>query len=202
MKPVWATRTGTSLSGAFAAFSETTQDDLPYLQDDVTGSIAHVLGLQHVGLLDAAAARSLVAGLQDVLAQHNAGTFSLDAGLEDVHMNIEAHLTAALGDVGKRLHTGRSRNDQVATCITLHARRQVLSGLAALGKAQQALVGLAAQHQATPWVARTHGQPAQPATLGFLFMAHAFRLQSVQDQGCFALQQIDESPLGLSLIHI
>src|SRR5207247_644819 len=99
---------------------------------------------------------------------HEAGQFQLDAALEDLHMNIEARLTQRLGDTGRRLHTGRSRNDQVATCITLYAREH----LAALAQASlnlaQALAARAEEHASTPWVARTHGQPAQPATLGFL----------------------------------
>lgn len=195
MKPVWAARTGQA-SDAFLAYSETVQEDLPYLVHDLCGSIAHVQGLHHVGLLNDAEAVALTEGLQDVYAQFQAGTMSLDPALEDVHMNIEAKLTEPLGDVGKKLHTGRSRNDQVATCITLHARE----GLVELAQGTQALTHAlteqASAHASAPWVARTHGQPAQPATLGFLLAAHAFRFQGLTQKILQAFDAVGTSPLG------
>ena len=199
-KPVWATRTGSDLAGRFAAYSETTQDDLPYLVPDLMGSIAHVLGLHKANLVAAADARSLVAGLQDIHQAIHDGSFSLDPAREDGHMNIEAHLTRLLGDVGRRLHTGRSRNDQVATCIVLAAREGLLQVATATHDVAQALARQAAVHHETPWVARTHGQPAQPATLGFLLMAHALRCQDSAAAALDAFDAICESPLGAGAV--
>lgn len=194
--PYWQARTGSGLHPDLLAYSETTQEDLPYVVHDLAGSSAHVLGLHKAGLLQRSEAAALLQGLRAILAAHEAGTFRLDSALEDAHMNVEARLTAELGDVGRRLHTGRSRNDQVATCIVLYARSQ----LAAVAQAAAALAGtLAAQaraHTRTPWIARTHGQAAQPATLGFLLAAHAHRVQDLARMALDAFDTVGESPLG------
>ncbi|HEX2065664.1 MAG TPA: lyase family protein, partial [Candidatus Thermoplasmatota archaeon] len=125
---VWSARTGAGLHPDLLAYSQTLEEDRPFLVHDLAGSSAHVLGLAKAGLLTRDEARALLLGLRAVLRDHEAGAFAPAAELEDLHMNVEARLTAELGDVGRRLHTGRSRNDQVATCIVLHAR----SGLARL----------------------------------------------------------------------
>ncbi len=194
-KRVWEARTG-AIHPDFLAYSESVAEDAPFVVHDLAGSIAHVLGLRKAGLLSRDEASTLVRGLQSVFSAHEAGAFRLDPALEDAHMNIEARLTAELGDVGKRLHTGRSRNDQVATCIVLYARL----GLADLAQAAhgvaEALAAQAAAHARTPWVSRTHGQPAQPATLGFLLLGHAFRFQDVAEEALRAFHTVGESPLG------
>ncbi|HET6398412.1 MAG TPA: lyase family protein, partial [Candidatus Thermoplasmatota archaeon] len=111
---VWESRTG-GIHPDLLAYSETTSEDAPYVLPDVAGSIAHVLGLAKAGLLAREEAQRLVEGLQGAARDAEAGRFALQRDLEDVHMNLEARLTAELGDVGKKLHSGRSRNDQVAT---------------------------------------------------------------------------------------
>jgi argininosuccinate lyase len=198
--PVWATRTGAGLDAAFAAFSQTIADDAPFLAYDLMGSVAHVKGLAHVGLLDPDDAATLQDGLHALHKGAGAGTWQLDPALEDVHMNIEAALHREVGAVAARLHTGRSRNDQVATCITLYAR----DGLARLAaQAADLAAALAAQanaQAATPWVARTHGRPAQPATLGFLLAAHAWRIQDAARQALAAFDAVGESPLGAGAV--
>ncbi len=203
--PVWSARTGTNhisgiSGGAFSAYGESTTEDAGFVSVDAQGSIAHVMGLHHAGLLDASDAAALIQGLQELAQGHANGAWSLDPALEDVHMNLEAALTEALGETGKRLHTGRSRNDQVATCLVLHAR----AGLATLaGLAHQvssALLDLAAAHIETPWVARTHAQPAQPATLGFLLHAHATRFSDLAATALQSFEAINESPLGCGAV--
>lgn len=196
MRPVWSARVQADAAAGFAAFSESTRDDAPFFQHDIAGSIAHVHGLARAGILSADETAQLVAGLRKLAQAWQAGTFRLDPALEDVHMNIEAALTAELGDVGRKLHTGRSRNDQVATCITLYSRA-ALARLASQAHAlSQALGAAAASQQQTPWTARTHGQAAQPATLGFLLAAHAFRFQDLAEQALWAFDAVGESPLG------
>ncbi|HUR61257.1 MAG TPA: argininosuccinate lyase [Candidatus Thermoplasmatota archaeon] len=197
---VWEARTGTGLHPDLLAYSHTIHEDGPFLVHDLAGSSAHVLGLAKAGLLGQEEARQLLDGLRAIHRGHEAGTFDLKVELEDVHMNIESRLTAQLGDVGRRLHTGRSRNDQVATCIVLYAR----AGLARLAQGLHALsAALAQQAQAnleTPWVARTHGMPAQPATAGFLLAAHAHRLQDAARSTLATFEAIGESPLGSGAI--
>ena len=193
---VWQARTGSGLHPDLLAYSETTAEDQPFVLHDLCGSAAHVHGLRAAGLVTPQEADQLLAGLRSIAADHQAGRFLLDPALEDAHMNVEARLTAELGDVGRKLHSGRSRNDQVATCIVLYARSGLLAlarSLAALG---QALAAQAAQSTRTPWTARTHGLPAQPATLGFLLAAHAHRVQDAADRTLDAFHRIGESPLG------
>lgn len=180
------------LDVAFQTYSETTAEDQPFFQADIAGTIAHVLGLQQVGLLPAHEVSQLVTALQRLAADG----LQLDPRFEDVHMNIEAAITGQLGDLGKKLHTGRSRNDQVATAITIVARQGIAEAAHAACLLVEALTHQAAQHMETPWTAKTHLQPAQPATIGFLLTAHATRLQDQVVALLTAFDTLDESPLG------
>jgi argininosuccinate lyase len=193
---VWEARTGSGLHPDLLAYSQTIDEDRPFLIHDLAGSCAHVLGLRKAGLLDREEARQLLEALRAILRDHEAGAFLPSAELEDIHMNIEARLTAELGEVGRRLHTGRSRNDQVATCIVLYARAHLAQLAQGLHHLSLALAGQADAHKQTPWVARTHGLPAQPATLGFLLAAHAHRVQDTARKAVAAFEQVGESPLG------
>ncbi len=180
----------------FLAYSETTKDDEPFLHADLAGTIAHVKGLHKAGLIGAHEEDALVTSLQD-LAKHG---LVLDPALEDVHMNIECHLTDALGTTGKKVHTGRSRNDQVATAITLVARHGLAEAAQAATLLAEALAHQATQHMETPWTATTHGQGAQPATIGFLLAAHAFRIQDQAVELLAAFDKVGESPLGCGAV--
>jgi argininosuccinate lyase len=193
---VWQARTGSGLHPDLLAFSETTAEDQPFVLHDLCGSAAHVLGLAKAGLLAQEEADPLLAGLRSIASDHQAGRFPLDPALEDAHMNVEARLTAELGDTGRKLHSGRSRNDQVATCIVLYARAGLLGLARALHGLAQALAGQAQRHTHTPWTARTHGLPAQPASLGFLLAAHAHRVQDAAGRALATFHQVGESPLG------
>jgi argininosuccinate lyase len=197
---VWEARTGGGLHPDFQAYSQSIEEDTPFVAHDLAGSIAHVLGLRKAGLVSTAEARSLVDALQSLHREHEAGTFHLDPALEDLHMNIESRLTATLGEAGRRLHTGRSRNDQVATCITLYAREHLASLAQAAHALSNTLVIQARAHARTPWTARTHGQVAQPATLGFLLAAHAFRFHDVAMRTLAAFARVGESPLGCGAV--
>ncbi|MEK6976364.1 MAG: argininosuccinate lyase [Candidatus Thermoplasmatota archaeon] len=194
--PFWQARTGSGLHPDLLAYSQTIDEDRPFIVHDLAGSSAHVLGLRKANLLTKDEATALLQGLRAVLAAHEAGTFRLDADLEDVHMNIESRLTSELGDTGRKLHTGRSRNDQVATCIVLYARQHLAQLAQGLHHLSAALAAQARRHAQTPWVCRTHGQAAQPATLGFLLAAHAVRLQDLQRKVLATFDQVGESPLG------
>ncbi|MHB1261416.1 MAG: argininosuccinate lyase [Thermoplasmatota archaeon] len=195
-KAVWQARTGAGIHHDLLAYSQTTQEDLPFVVHDLAGSSAHVLGLVKAGLLSKEEGAALLRGLRQILAAHEAGTFHLDVELEDVHMNIESRLTAELGDTGRKLHTGRSRNDQVATCIVLYARQHLAALAQSSHGLSKVLAAQARRHAKTPWVSRTHGQAAQPATLGFLLAAHAHRIQDLSRKVLATFEQVGESPLG------
>lgn len=199
-QPFWQARTGSGLHPDLLAFSQTVVEDRPFVVHDLAGSSAHVIGLAKAGLITSDEAAKLLQGLRAILRDHEAGAFVLRAELEDLHMNIEERLTAELGDTGRKLHTGRSRNDQVATCIVLYAR----SGLAQLAQAllglSDALARQATAHVTSPWVARTHGQPAQPATFGFLLAAHAARFQDAAAAALAVFDLVGESPLGCGAV--
>lgn len=197
---VWEARTGGGLHPDLLAYSETTTEDAPFVIHDLCGSTAHVLGLVKAGLLSPNEAEALVQALRRVAADWEAGSFALDKDLEDAHMNVETRLTAELGDVGRKLHTGRSRNDQVATCIALYARHELAKLATDVLALAESLAVQAKAHTATPWIARTHGLPAQPATLGYLLLGHAHRLQDAAALVLATFDRVGESPLGAGAV--
>src|SRR5206468_9587502 len=136
------------------------------LRDDVRGSQAHARMLAGAGLITAEDADAIVAGLDRVADEIESGTRPLDPALEDIHMNVESRLIELIGEPGRRLHTARSRNDQVATDLRLYARRAALDLVAAIDRSRLALVRRAREHAATLMPGYTHLQRAQVVTLG------------------------------------
>ncbi len=199
-QPVWQSRTTQALHPLLAALGNSTMDDAAFAQDDLAGSIAHVAGLHHVALLDQEEAILLIQGLQELHRELETDAWKLDPALEDIHMNIEAALKARHGDVADKLHTGRSRNDQVATAITLHARRKLFELIQNLCGLEERLLQAAKNHLTTSWTATTHGQAAQPATIGYLLVAHAVRTGRAIDPLITVLQALDECPLGAGAV--
>ncbi len=179
-----------------AVFSDSTEEDQALIPVDLAGSIAHVIGLHHADLLDQSETATLVEGLQSLWQEHQAGGLILDPELEDVHMNVEHQLETMVGPVAGKLHTGRSRNDQVALDLVLHTRLGLTHLAGSTLALTQTLLDHAEAHVETPWVAETHGQPAQPATLGFLLHAHALRLLSLTEQALALFEEQATSPLG------
>lgn len=198
--PVWQARTGTRAHPSFLEYSQSLTDDLPFLLDDLCGSIAHVAGLYGAGLMTPEDAEHLIRGLQNLAARHKQGQWEPTPALEDIHMNIEAALEEHCSGVAGRLHTGRSRNDQVATAIVLHARRRLHAFAQALDGLTKQLIACAQEHLHTPWTARTHDQAAQPATLAFLLAAHAVRANRATDRVLKALDEQNECPLGAGAV--
>ena len=139
---------------------------------DLQGSLAHAEMLAAQGLLSAEDHAAIVRGMAQIAADIEAGRFEWKLELEDVHLNIEARLTQLVGDAGKRLHTGRSRNDQVALDIRLYLRGAIDAIVAALADVQRALVAQAARHTATVMPGFTHLQVAQPVTFGHHLLAY------------------------------
>ncbi len=167
---------------------------------DIRGSQAHAAMLRDVGILTKADAKSIIKGLDAIGEEIEAGTFTFSRALEDVHMNIEARLAELIGPEAGRLHTARSRNDQVATDFRLYIRDtidQIDVGLAAL---QKALAAKAEEHAATVMPGYTHLQTAQPVTFGHHCLAYVEMI--ARDRGRFAdaRKRLNECPLGCAAL--
>jgi argininosuccinate lyase len=187
--------TGESMLPELVAWTSSFEPDRVLTRADLVGSAAHVTMLGRAGLVPAADAEALRRELLDLFARATAGTLELPAGEEDVHMAIETELTKKLGDVGKRVHTARSRNDQVALALRLHVRAELAGVLRELGPL---LVDLAtwAEEDSAILPAFTHRQRAQPVSAAFLICAWAQPIARAGDVARFALQRLDRCPLG------
>ncbi|MDB3893012.1 argininosuccinate lyase [Candidatus Thioglobus sp.] len=163
---------------------------------DIQGSIAHATMLQEVGLLTEDEKNQIIDGLGQILDEINAGDFEWSVALEDVHMNIESRLTKLIGNAGKKLHTGRSRNDQVATDIRLYLRDQVDDILAEINRLQIALLDLAEQEASTILPGFTHLQAAQPISFGHHMMAYFEMLSRDAERLVDTRKRMNSMPLG------
>ncbi|MDR3310334.1 MAG: argininosuccinate lyase [Oscillospiraceae bacterium] len=165
-------------------------------REDIEGSLAHAEMLARQGIISDADFASISAGLESVLADIERGAFEFKLADEDIHMAVESELTRRIGDAGKRLHTARSRNDQVAADFRLYCKRE----LAAVRGLELALLGtlcaLAAEHTETVMPGYTHLQRAQPATLAHHLMAYANMLRRDVTRLDDCLRRMDFSPLG------
>jgi argininosuccinate lyase len=166
---------------------------LPY---DVAGSKAHARMLAAQGILSHADAEAIASGLDRVLEEWRRGELKLDAALEDVHMNVEKRLTELIGDAGARLHTARSRNDQVATDLRLYARDQARQLDACIINMQRALLAQAKAHVETLAPGYTHLQRAQPIRLAHHFLAYFEMLGRDRGRLRDAIARMNVSPLG------
>ena len=163
---------------------------------DIQGSKAHAIMLQEVGLLTKVEKDQIIEGLDQILAEIKSNTFEWSVALEDVHMNIESRLTQLIGNAGKKLHTGRSRNDQVATDIRLYLRAQVDDLLAEITRLQIALLDLAEQEASTILPGFTHLQAAQPVSFGHHMMAYFEMLARDAERLVDCRKRINAMPLG------
>ncbi|HYZ63591.1 MAG TPA: argininosuccinate lyase [Acetobacteraceae bacterium] len=165
-------------------------------QQDIKGSRAHAAMLARAGIIAPADADAIETGLDSIAAEIEAGRFPFVAELEDIHMNIEARLTERIGEAGKRLHTARSRNDQVATDFRLWVR-DAIDGLdAQIADVMRALADRAAQYAADPMPGFTHLQTAQPVTFGHHLLAYVEMLARDRSRFADARARLNESPLG------
>lgn len=196
----WGGRFSAEPDADAAAFGRSIEVDAELACDDIAGSVAHVGGLRAAGLLTDDEAETLTAGLRAIEADVQAGAVTWDPALEDIHLNVEMALAARVGDVAGRLHTGRSRNDQVATDLRLWLKRQLGEADAGILGLERALVGLAMAHADAVMPGHTHVQPAQPVLLAHHLLAHVEMLE--RDRGRFhdALARADFSPLGSGAI--
>ncbi|GHV91912.1 argininosuccinate lyase [Spirochaetia bacterium] len=193
---LWAGRLAEKPEAEAFAFQASIGVDQRLAQDDIVGSRAHAAMLGRQGIIPAEIARTLDAELGRIAAELESGALLIDTRAEDIHSFIEGVLTERLGDAGRMVHAGRSRNDQVALDLRLYLKRTVPEIRAELAQTIGALLDQAEQHAETVMPGYTHLQRAQPVTLGHHLCAWSAGL--VRDLGRFAdaLARLDESPLG------
>jgi argininosuccinate lyase len=169
-------------------------------RQDIRGSLAHAAMLARAGIIQPTDEAAIRAGLEHIGAEIEAGRFSFDTDLEDIHMNIEARLTERVGEAGKRLHTGRSRNDQVATDFRLWVR-DAIDGLdEQMAQLMRELAARAAQHAADPMPGFTHLQTAQPVTFGHHLLAYVEMLARDRSRLADCRRRLNECPLGAAAL--
>ena len=195
-KGMWSGRFSEATDAFVAAFSASEHYDRRLYREDIQGSRAHARMLADCGVISQADATAIMEGLDAIAAEIEAGDFPWDPALEDVHMNIEARLTERIGEAGKRLHTGRSRNDQIATDVRLWLRTVMDESIGLLLRFQTGLVDLAEREADTVMPGFTHLQVAQPVSFGHHMLAWYEML--VRDQARFAdaRQRLNQMPLG------
>jgi argininosuccinate lyase len=167
---------------------------------DIRGSLAHARMLTKVGVLSAKDLADIERGMSSILAEVQAGTFAWSLDLEDVHLNIERRLTDLVGEAGKRLHTGRSRNDQVATDVRLWLRDALDAILLLIRALQTQLVDLAERHADTVMPGFTHLQVAQPVTFGHHLLAYYEMLKRDAERLIDCRKRLNRLPLGAAAL--
>lgn len=196
----WGGRFSESMDGFILDFNESVSFDQRMAFDDIDGSLAHATMLAEQGVLSAEDAEKIHTGLTQIREEIARGEFQWSAKLEDVHMNIEARLTDLIGIAGKRLHTGRSRNDQVATDIRLHLRRAIDALRVDLKALMSGIVGLAEQEADTIMPGFTHLQSAQPVTFGHHLLAWFEMLKRDDERLRDCRKRLNYSPLGAAAL--
>lgn len=196
----WAGRFARATDSEVEAFTASVRFDGCLYPYDIQGSQAHARGLQRAGVLTEEECKTLVEGLAQVRARIDAGEAEWDPALEDVHMNIEAMLVAEVGEVGKKLHTGRSRNDQVATDLRLYARAAQAQLDAEAHALQSVLVERAGAEAETLMAGFTHLQSAQPVTLGHHLLAWYEMLKRDRQRLAEAFRRTNALPLGAAAL--
>ena len=177
-------------------FNSSISIDSRMYREDIEGSMAHATMLGECGIIEKGESEKIVKGLQGILADLDSGALMIDPDAEDIHTFVEGELTARIGDAGKRLHTGRSRNDQVALDIRLYLRDEIKEIKALVLKLADVLCNMAQKHTETVMPGYTHLQRAQPVTLGHHLMAYAQMF--LRDLGRIedTLKRMNECPLG------
>ncbi|MEO0981899.1 MAG: argininosuccinate lyase [Pseudomonadota bacterium] len=197
---MWGGRFAARPADIMEAINASIDVDQRMAREDLAGSKAHAEMLAATGIISAEDNTAIQSGLDQVLAEIEAGTFPFDRALEDIHMNVEARLKALIGEPAGRLHTARSRNDQVVTDFRLWTRGALAEAGARLGELQATLVRRAEEHAETVMPGFTHLQTAQPVTLGHHLLAYVE--MAARDRGRFdsASNRLNECPLGAAAL--
>lgn len=197
---LWGGRFNEPTDAFVEKFTASVTFDQRMAMQDIAGSRVHARMLTKVGVLSQQDCDDILRGLDEVEQEIACGQFEWSVGLEDVHMNIEARLTAKIGDAGKRLHTGRSRNDQVATDIRLYLRDQIEAIVEEIRHLQSGLLGLADREFDTIMPGFTHLQVAQPITFGHHMMAWFEMLQRDASRMIDCRARMNQLPLGAAAL--
>ena len=196
MAKMWAGRTSGVTDSIADDFNSSIHFDCKMYKQDITGSMAHAAMLAAQGIISAADADTLVAGLEGILNDLDSGALEFDMTCEDIHMFVEQVLTQRLGDVGKKLHTARSRNDQVALDIRMYLRDEI-DEISALVKSLIAVLAQQAEtYKAAIMPGYTHLQRAQPITFGHHLMAYAMMLLRDVERLADCRKRMNQSPIG------
>ena len=196
MSKMWAGRTSGITDSIADDFNSSIRFDCKMYRQDIRGSMAHALMLGAQGIITKDEADTLIAGLEGILSDLDSGALEFDMSCEDIHMFVEQVLTERLGDVGKKLHTARSRNDQVAVDLRMYLRDEVdeISGL--IRDVIVALVSQAEKYKSAIMPGYTHLQRAQPITFGHHLMAYAMMLLRDIDRLSDCRRRMNVSPIG------
>ncbi len=197
---LWGGRFSGNTDATVEAFTASEHFDRRLAQYDIEGSRAHALMLHSCGIISEADGRAIIGGLDTIMQEISADRFRWSAALEDVHMNIEARLTELVGEPGKKLHTARSRNDQVATDLRLFTRDAIDQLQADLTALQRALVELADGEAETIMPGMTHMQTAQPVTCGHHLLAWNAMLERDWQRLADCRRRVNVSPLGVAAL--
>ncbi len=196
----WGGRFSEPTDAFVARFTASVDFDQRMYRQDIQGSVAHAKMLCHVGVLSTQEKDDILRGLEEIRIEIERGSFTWSVALEDVHMNIEAALTAKIGMAGKKLHTGRSRNDQVATDIRLYLRDEIDLILSEISRLQMGFINQAKTENATIMPGFTHLQTAQPVTFGHHILAWNEMLQRDYERLQDLRKRVNISPLGAAAL--
>lgn len=196
----WGGRFSEGVDAFVEKFTASIEFDQRMYRQDIAGSIAHATMLEKVGILSADELNQIIQGLNEVQQDIESGNLEWSIPLEDVHMNIEARLTDKIGITGKKLHTGRSRNDQVATDIRLYVRDEIDFICEEITRLQEGLIMLAEREAATIMPGFTHLQTAQPVTFGHHMMAWNEMLERDYERFQDCRKRVNRSPLGAAAL--
>jgi len=200
VKKLWSGRFNQPTDAFVEAFTASVEFDQRLYRYDIAGSIAHARMLARVGILSEQERDAIINGLEKIQKQIETGEFEWSVALEDVHMNIESALTDEIGYAGKKLHTGRSRNDQVATDIRLWLRDEIEEIRAGVLKLQHALLDIALKEAETIMPGFTHLQTAQPITFGHHMMAWFEMLERDRERLADCSRRMNVMPLGAAAL--
>ena len=196
----WAGRFSEPMSDLVKRYTASVDFDQRLWRQDINGSLAHARMLAKQGIIAAADLADIEKGMAQIVEEIESGKFEWSLDLEDVHLNIEKRLTTLVGDAGKRLHTGRSRNDQVATDIRLWLRDTIDSIVELIKAFQAALLVLAEKEAATPMPGSTHLQVAQPVTFGHHLLAYFEMTQRDKERFLDCRKRANRLPLGAAAL--
>ncbi len=197
---MWGGRFSEPTDEFVQSFTASVAFDRRLAHADIEGSRAHAMMLKHIGVLNSDELTAIKYGLQQIREEIDSGKFAWSVALEDVHMNIEARLTELIGDAGKKLHTGRSRNDQVATDIRLYLREQIAVCLQGIRAFQSGLLDLAEREAETILPGFTHLQVAQPVSFGHHMLAWFEMLERDHGRLADCAARMNQMPLGAAAL--